>query len=78
MIFDGASDTVNYQLQQLIPEDNYHRFQPKLTFGNDEMDDASRGNLLALKALTEVFIKKKRCKLNTISQLLVTNRCLNL
>lgn len=79
MIFDGASDTVDYQLRQLIPSGNiYYRFQPQLTFGNDEMDDVSRENLLALKALTKTFIKRKRCKLNAISQRLVTDRPLNL
>ena len=78
MIFDGASDTVNYQLQYLIPEGNYHRFQPQLTFGQDEMDDASRANLISLKALAEGFIKDRQSDLNTISQRLVTNRLLNL
>ena len=75
MIFDGASDTVNYQLQQLIPgEENYYRFQPQLTFGQDEMDDASRGNLISLKALADGYIKKKKCALQTISERLVKNR----
>ena len=78
MIFDGASDTVNYQLEQLIPEDNYHRFQPQLTFGQDEMDDASRGNLLSLKALAEVFMCERQSDLNTISEQLVENRLLDL
>lgn len=78
MIFDGASDTVNYQLQYLIPEGNYHRFQPQLTFGQDEMDDVSRANLISLKALAEGFIKDRQSDLNTISQRLVTNRLLNL
>ena len=78
MIFDGASDTVNYQLQQLIPEDNYYRFQPQLTFGQDEMDDVSRENLISLKALAEGFIKDRQSDLNTISRRLVTNRLLNL
>ena len=78
MIFDGASDTVNYQLDYLIPEGNYHRFQPQLTFGQDEMDDVSRANLISLKALAEGFIKDRQSDLNTISQRLVTNRLLNL
>ena len=78
MIFDGASDTVNYQLQQLIPEDNYYRFQPQLTFGQDEMDDVSRENLISLKALAEGFIEKRQSDLNTISRRLVTNRLSNL
>ena len=78
MIFDGASDTVNYQLEQLMPQCNYHRFQPQLTFGQDEMDDVSRVNLLSLKALAEGFIEREQCTLNAISQRLVENRLLDL
>lgn len=76
MIFDGASDTVDYQLQQLlIPEEKrYYRFQPQLTFGHDEMDNVSRANLLELKALTESYLKKEKCRLNTLSQQLVDNQ----
>ncbi len=79
MIFDGASDTVNYQLEQLIPgKNNYYRFQPQLTFGQDEMDDATRGNLLSLKALASTFIETEKCALNTISERLMKNRPLSL
>ena len=75
MIFDGASDTVNYQLKQLMPgENNYYRLQPQLTYGQDEMDDVSRENLLSLKALAAGYIKKKKCTLKTISERLVKNR----
>ena len=78
MIFDGASDTVNYQLEQLMPQCNYYRFQPQLTFGQDEMDDVSRVNLLSLKALASTFIETEKCALDTISQRLVENQCLDL
>ena len=74
MIFDGASDTVDYQLRQLLPKKRYHRFQPQLTFGNDEMDDVTPANLLELKTLAEIFIEKNRCKLNTVSQRLIDSR----
>ena len=51
MIFDGASDTVDYQLTQLTKgnPDVYYRFQPILPEeGNDEMDDASPTHLSEL------------------------------
>ena len=57
MILMVPSDTVNYQLQQLIPEDNYYRFQPQLTFGQDEMDDVSRENLISLKHSQKALLK---------------------
>lgn len=48
VMFDGMSDTVDYQLNQVIG-DRYFRFQPKLDLANDDMDDASPENLRALK-----------------------------
>ena len=80
MIFDGASDTVNYQLRQLINTEitcvggaGYSRFQPQLTYGSNEMDDASEVNLLELEAVAKKFIEKERCSLNAISQRLLEN-----
>ncbi|MDE0316624.1 MAG: patatin-like phospholipase family protein [Candidatus Poribacteria bacterium] len=62
IIFDGASDTVHYQLKQLIGNtDNeklYYRFQPKLTKCNDDLDDASEGNLVNLVNTAEEYIKE--------------------
>lgn len=49
VIFDGISDTVDYQLTQLLDEGLYFRFQPKLDLASDDMDDASPENLRALK-----------------------------
>ena len=49
VMFDGMSDTVDYQLTQLLDEDLYFRFQPKLDLAKDDMDDASAPNLRALK-----------------------------
>ncbi len=49
VMFDGMSDTVDYQLTQLLDERLYFRFQPKLDLASDDMDDASADNLRALK-----------------------------
>jgi patatin-like phospholipase/acyl hydrolase len=49
VMFDGVSDTVDYQLTQLLDEDLYYRFQPTLDLAKDDMDDASPENLRALK-----------------------------
>jgi uncharacterized protein len=49
VMFDGMSDTVDYQLTQLLDEELYFRFQPKLDLAKDDMDDASAPNLRALK-----------------------------
>jgi patatin-like phospholipase/acyl hydrolase len=58
VIFDGVSDTVHYQLQQMLPEANYYRFQARLIEGNDDMDDASRTNLRALRLIAESLIRE--------------------
>ena len=62
-MFDGVSDTVDFQLAQLLsgptspyPGSNYLRLQTELLIGNDDMDDASATNLAALKTLAEQII----------------------
>jgi patatin-like phospholipase/acyl hydrolase len=53
--FDGNSDTVDFQLRQLLPPNaglpRYYRFQTKLVGASDSMDDASEENLQALQDL---------------------------
>lgn len=64
VIFDGVSDTVDYQLKQILPDEAdgtryYYRFQPSLEhMGSDDMDDASQTNIYALKTLAENTISK--------------------
>lgn len=48
VIFDGQSDAVDYQMRMLL-QDKYHRFQTRLDIANDDMDDAGRANIEALK-----------------------------
>ncbi len=71
VMFDGMSDTVDYQLTQLLDEGLYFRFQPKLDLASDNMDDASAENLRALKLQAtrmlserpEAEIFERMCKL---------------
>jgi patatin-like phospholipase/acyl hydrolase len=63
VVFDGVSDTVDYQLKQLLPArengaKRYYRFQTTLAMGNDDMDDASQTNLFVLKALAKEIISQ--------------------
>ena len=71
VIFDGVSDTVDYQLKQLlaVPEGNpqrYYRFEGRLDEGNDDMDDASLTNIRALKRLAEKIIADNEASLQTL------------
>ena len=48
VVFDGSSDTVDYQLDQLL-DDRHLRLQIELEHAKDDMDDVSPRNLAALE-----------------------------
>ena len=72
IIFDGASDTVDYQLRQLLPGTEagqaYYRFQPTLNRGSDDMDDASETNLFVLESVVNEFIEERTDELDALCQ----------
>ncbi len=67
IIFDGASDTVDYQLKQLLDENMYYRLQPDLPEDCDQMDDTSQKNLDKLQCVANSFIKNKKCLLEKVT-----------
>ena len=69
MVFDGVSDTVHYQMTQLIP-DSYYRFQIELPEVNDPMDDASPKNIKELKLLGERVVNERGGELYDICKML--------
>lgn len=66
VIFDGVSETVDYQLEQLAPRVQHIRFQislgrePGSLGANDDLDDASSDNLARLKRLGELILERQR------------------
>ena len=48
VVLDGVSDAVDYQMEKILGK-NFYRFQTELDIANDDMDDASRANIEALK-----------------------------
>lgn len=54
--FGANSSTVEYQLQQLLPDNCYFRFQTKLPGALDPMDKADKENVLKLKDAAEKSI----------------------
>jgi patatin-like phospholipase/acyl hydrolase len=60
VVFDGVSDTVDFQVKSLIAltakKSRYLRIQAPLHEGNDDMDDASRTNIKVLKLLAKDLI----------------------
>jgi hypothetical protein len=71
VVFDGVSDTVNYQVQSLLTKGTqagrYLRIQPTLTDANDDMDDASPRNMKALKVIAEKMIAENDAALDAIT-----------
>lgn len=60
VVFDGVSDSVDYQLNALLnagrDQRRYYRLQPKLDDATDAMDNASPRNLRSLKLLARDLI----------------------
>jgi uncharacterized protein len=75
VVFDGVSDSVDYQLRQLLPtiEDNqkYYRFQIRLDDASDDMDNTKTDNLRALKLYAEGIIREQTDILNSLCQKLI-------
>ncbi len=75
VVLSGVSDTVDYQLKKLLPPDEgikkYYRFQVRLDEASDNMDNASRMNLRALKLYAENIIRDQSDTLNILSEQLI-------
>jgi uncharacterized protein len=75
VVFDGVADTVDYQLRELLPSEGdarrYYRFQTLLDIGKDDMDDASRTNVAALKVKAREIISKNDDALKAVCGQLV-------
>lgn len=67
VIFDGVSDSVDYQLRQLLPEGRYFRFQTRLERAKDALDDASPANLRALVAEGERLVAARAAELDALA-----------
>ena len=76
VVFDGVSDTVDYQLKEILSTEEgdarrYYRFQTVLKIGNDDMDDAGATNIAALKAKAQEIIDKPDTALETLCAQLI-------
>ncbi len=71
VVFDGVADTVDYQLREILSTEEgearrYYRFQTVLNIGKDDMDDASRTNITALKTKAKEIISKNDAELEAL------------
>jgi uncharacterized protein len=76
VVFDGVSDTVDYQLKELLSTEEgdarrYYRFQTVLKIGNDDMDDAGATNIAALKGKAQEIIDRPDTALETLCAQLI-------
>ncbi len=75
VVFDGITDTVDYQLKKLLPQENnfqyYYRFQIDLENANQDIDDYEEQNLVALEQLGHSMIKKYEKEISELVKLLV-------
>ena len=73
--FDGNSDTVDFQLRQLLPADEglvrYYRFQTPLEGASDAMDDVSEENLQALQEIGAKLVANNQAALDEMCAQLV-------
>jgi hypothetical protein len=63
---DGSSYIVEYELETLLPKDQYYRFQTGITISNQKIDDASHRNLAALRTIAETMIEKRSADLEAL------------
>jgi uncharacterized protein len=64
VVFDGVSDTVDFQLQQVLGAERYWRLQVELTLASDDLDDASEDNLARLRGHAEDLIRDRSADLD--------------
>jgi hypothetical protein len=66
VVFDGASDTVHYQLDRVLGPERYWRLQVELTLASDQLDDASEDNLAKLRGQAEQLIRERSADLDAV------------
>ncbi|MCW3012723.1 MAG: Patatin [Solirubrobacterales bacterium] len=71
VVFDGVSDTVEYQLQHLMPGDAVVRLQTELDRASDALDDASARNLALLEEQARELLVREDAALDAACAVLL-------
>jgi uncharacterized protein len=69
VMFDGVSDTVEFELTQLLG-DRYVRLQTKLTKASEALDDASPSNMRRLREQAEELVNEKSSEIDRLCRVL--------
>jgi uncharacterized protein len=67
VVFDGVADSVDFALEQLLPEGRYVRLQVPLDEASDNLDDASDRNLEALRREGARLVEARGADLDRIA-----------
>jgi patatin-like phospholipase/acyl hydrolase len=67
IVLDSVSETVDYQLQQLLPTGSYYRFQSSLQRGSEQMDETSASHIRGLRLLGEKLVRDNSNTLDTLA-----------
>ena len=74
VVFDGVSDTVEYQLQHLMPPGSVVRLQTQLDRASDALDDASPQNLALLEEQARALVARSGAALDAAAAALISER----
>ncbi|KAI9292394.1 FabD/lysophospholipase-like protein [Neoconidiobolus thromboides FSU 785] len=70
-LINGSMDTVSYQIDDLLNDPNYYRFQVRIPSKNANIDDASAKNLAWLKDCGMKFVNDNTSKLDEVCNILL-------
>jgi hypothetical protein len=68
---DSGSETVDYQLNQLLPSRSYFRFQTSLQHGSEQLDEIGADHIRSLRLLGEKMVRDNASQLHALAVKLV-------
>ena len=66
VVFDGVTESVDFELRQVLGDDYYHRLQVTLSKSEEPMDKADERNVDALVGLAEGYVAEHGDQIETI------------
>jgi patatin-like phospholipase/acyl hydrolase len=67
IVLDSVSETVDYQLNQLLPAGSYYRFQTPLQRGSEQMDESSAKHLRGLRLIGEKLVRDNAAAIDQLA-----------
>ncbi len=67
IVLDSVSETVDYQLRQLLPPGSYYRFQTSLQRGSEKLDETDARHIRGLRLLGEQMVRENTSALERLA-----------